>query len=66
MAFIFQPLDRSQDLPDLIRLGFALGILNVDPRVAISQGHRFLKQPGNSIPASVAFIFSSSAYHNLC
>jgi hypothetical protein len=35
MAFIVQPLDRSQDLLDLIGFGFALGILNIDPRVSL-------------------------------
>jgi hypothetical protein len=38
MAFMFHPLDRFQDLLDLVCLGFALGILNVDPRIALPRG----------------------------
>lgn len=38
MAFILQPFDRLQDLFDLICLGLALGVLNVDPRVTLPWG----------------------------
>ena len=35
---MLQPLNRSQDLLDLVRLGLAFGVLNIDSRVTLPWG----------------------------